>query len=270
MFSPRSPIYRGAWANLERALVGTVLLFFISCGPPPRFDRTPEDHELARLRAWMQTAPVRGWSGSGRARVESADGDVEGKLTFVLDPPERARVEVRASALFGMVGERVVVSIPGDAHVLIYRQRSDVLERIAFRESGLAQLTLNGAPRDLFELVRGRPPWPGGSPPRHWADRARLVERADGGRSLGFRIELDDAHGAFVLRLRDGVLERLEFWTGPTRRLQIDYDRWTRLGDRTQPMQIRVQAPQLDVKAEFEIDSLTPVEDFSERDFEVY
>jgi hypothetical protein len=202
--------------------------------------------------------------------VESADGEVEGKLAFVLDPPVRARVEVRSGALFGMVGERVVVSLPGDAHVLIYRERSDALERVLYGESALAELTLSGAPRDLFELVRGRPPWPGGSAPVDWEARARLVESSDGGRTLGFRLRLDDGRHAFVLRMRDDVLERFELWEGSARRLEIDYESWRPAGDRMRPMKIRLRAAQLNVKAEFVLESLEPQEGFSERDFEVY
>ena len=73
-----------------------------------------------------------------------------------------------------------------------------------------------------------------------------------------------------MLRLRDGALERLEVWDGTTRRLEIDYDRWTRVGDQRRPMRFRIRAPQLGVKAEFELDSLKPGEGFSEHDFEVY
>lgn len=188
----------------------------------------------------------------------------------MLDPPARARVEVRSGALFGMVGERVVVSLPGDEHVLIYRERSDALERIFYPESALAELTLSGEPRDLFELVRGRAPWPRGLPPADWEARTRLVESSNHGRTLGFRVLLDEANRSFVLRLRDDVLERFELWDGGTRRLQVRYARWRPAGDRLQPMEIRIQAAQLDVKAEFALDSLEPKEGFSEQDFEVY
>jgi len=222
------------------------------------------------LRAWVDAAPLRGWSGNGRARVEATDGEVEGELQFVLDPPRRARVEVRSGALFGMVGERVVLSLPGDEHVLIYRERSDALERVPYEASALAELTLSGQPRDLFELIRGRLPWPGGSPPAGWESRARLVESADAGRTLAFRVPLGQAQQAFVLRLRDGILERFELWEGRTQRLQIEYDRWRTAAEDMQPMRIRLKAAQVDVEAEFVIDSLEPREAFTERDFEVY
>lgn len=240
------------------------------CGPPQRIDRAPDAVELARLDAWLEAAPAQGWSGAGRARVEYADGEVEGTLAVVVAPPRRARVEIRSGALFGMVGERVVVSLPGDEHVLLYRERTNELERLPFGESALADLTPSGQLGDLFELVRGRPPWPGGAPPEGWRTQARLVESQDGGRRLAFRVALENGRQSFVVRLRDGVLERLEIWDGGAARLEVEYRSWRTLGGVSQPTQIRLKSTQLNVNAEFTLEQLDSRESFTSTDFEVY
>lgn len=226
--------------------------------------------ELARLDAWLDVAPTQGWSGAGRARVEYADGEVEGTLAVVVAPPSRARVEIRSGALFGMVGERVVVSLPGDEHVLVYRERTDELERLPFAESALADLTPSGQIGDLFELMRGRPPWPGGAPPAGWRTQARLVESQDGGRRLAFRVALGDGDAAFVVRLHDGVLERLEIWEGGRAQLEVEYGDWRTLGAASQPTRILLKSSQLDINAEFTLKELDPRESFTSTDFEVY
>src|SRR5262245_61952713 len=142
------------------ALLGTAAVLLCRCGPPA-LDVAPDPAETERLRAVLQAPPASGWTGAGHAQVAAPDGDFEGTLQAAVDAPHRAKIELVARALFGMVGERVVLSLPGDGNVLYYRERGDQLDRYPFSQSELARWTGCDSPVQLFALVEGRPPWPG-------------------------------------------------------------------------------------------------------------
>ena len=143
----------------------------VACGGPPRLDRAPDAAELQRLAALTGSPPRQAWSSKGHARLTTPDGTVEGALQAVVDLPDRLRVELRSRALFGMVGERLVVAVPGDGHLLMYRARADALERAPFSDSELAHFLPTGSLQELHALVTGRPPWPGGHAPEDLAAR---------------------------------------------------------------------------------------------------
>jgi hypothetical protein len=188
----------------------------------------------------------------------------------VLDPPERARVEIAARTLFGMLGDRLVVSLPGDGHVLFYHERADELERVPFAESELGRWTFCDSPEGLFELIGGRPPWPGGGPPDDLESRTRVSERRDHGRIVQYRVQLATTGQSFALRLRDGALECFEWWVDGTLRLEVRYDRWRALETERQPARLRLRVPQDGVVVEVTLEDLMPRRDLSAADFEVY
>jgi hypothetical protein len=167
-----------------------------------------------------------------------------------------------------MVGERVAVSLPGDGHVLFYRKRSDMLERLPFAESRLADLVPGRSMSGLFALTAGRPPWPRGKPPSDLAQRVRVVGEEDGGAKLDYEIRLEDATQVFRFRLQRERMERFEWWVRGVRQLEVRYDRWRALALGEQPGRLRVRGP--DLEAEVVLDRVEPRSDFTDRDFEVY
>ncbi|UCE03808.1 MAG: hypothetical protein JSW67_06370 [Candidatus Latescibacterota bacterium] len=239
----------------------------IACGPPQRIDRAPTSNETTRLLDALRDSTPVAWSAQGHARVLLPEGDVEGELRAHVDPPQRARVEIVSKALFGMVGERVVVSLPGDGHVLFYRERSDMLERLPFAESRLADLVPGRSMRGLFALTAGSPPWPRGTPPSDLAQRLRVVAEEDDGAKLDFEVRLEEAQ-LFRIRLQRQRVERFEWWVGGVRRLEVRYDRWRPLAVGEQPGRLRVRGT--DLEAEVVLDRVEPRSDFTARDFEVY
>ena len=246
------------------------MLGLVGCGGPPRIDRAPDAIEMDRLATLAATAPEAGWSARGRARIESQDGTVEGALTAVMDLPRRLRVEVSSRALFGMVGERVVVSLPGDEHILLYRAREETLEREPFATSSLAQRLPTGALEELHALVTGRPPWPGGRPPADLAARTRVIGRSSDGRQVRYRVQLPDSVSSFELEIQDSVLLRL-VWSGrATGPCEVRYDGWRRWGEIEQPSRMRLRAPQEELEVEIRLDEVQARSDFAPTDFEVY
>ena len=121
------------------AVLLLALVVVARCGPPPRLDRAPDAAELARLAALARVPPRCTWSARGHARLTAPEGTVEGALQAAVDLPARLRVEVRSRALFGLVGDRLVVALPGDGNVLLYRAGTDHLERMSFGASVLAR-----------------------------------------------------------------------------------------------------------------------------------
>ena len=230
----------------------------------------PDPAETERLRAVVHALPASGWTGSGHAQVAAPEGDFEGTLQAAVDAPRRARVELVARALFGMVGERVVLSLPGDGNVLYYRERGDQLERMPFSQSDLARWTGCDSPVQLFSLVEGRPPWPGGDPPGDLEGRTRVMERGESGRKVRYRVQLPESKDEFDLQLRDGELESLRWSHQGATRLEVRYDRWVWLETRRQPTRMRLSSPQEHVQAEFTLDRVQSKPDFSASDFEVY
>jgi len=242
----------------------------VACGGPPRLDRTPDAVELERLTSLAGAPPRQAWSTRGHARLSSPDGTVEGNLQAVVDLPERLRVELRSRALFGMVGERLVLSLPGDGHLLMYRARADALERSPFADSELARYLPTGSLAELHALVTGRPPWPQGRPPEDLAARTRLVGRSEDGRNLEFRVQLSSPQAVFELRLRDGVLEQWGWEGAEGRRLVVRYDRWRRWGELELPGRLRLQAPREGMEGEILLEAIEARDGLAAADFEVY
>jgi hypothetical protein len=222
------------------------------------------------LQAWL-AAPLGAtpYVARGHARFESPDGEVEGALELRVDPPRRALAELRTRALFGLVGERIVVSAPGDGWVLFFQERSGTLERVPFAESAVADYSLGGGLEDVLQLLDGRLPW---ALPVDGDDLARRTRVLDGGRSgVGYRVELPAERGAsrLDLVLQDGRLGRLAWWDGGETRLEVEYDRWAARGGVLRPGRVRLRAPGRGLRGEMSIDRLEPRTAFEAADFEV-
>lgn len=245
-----------------------MLWLLCGCAPPPALDRAPDGSELQRLAALLAGPPSSGWSAEGHARLASPEGEVEGALHIALDPPGRARLEIRASALFGLVGERLVVAMPGDDHVLVYRARGDSLQRLPWRETGLSKLLPAGTPAELHALVAGRLPWPGGRPPSDLAARTRISRQK--GDFLEYRVQLPDSGCVLEVQLEAGRLKQLGWRSAASGQVVVRYDRWRRVGELPQPARLRLSAPQEGLVAEFALEALRRRDDFTPRDFEVY
>lgn len=263
--SARSPSAPGAGLAVVLAFLGVVC-----CAPPPRLDRAPDAEELQRLSAIMRTPPRFGWSARGHARAASRDGRVEGALLAAVDLPARLRVELRARALFGLLGERLVLSLPGDGHLLLYRARTDRLERVPFVDSEVARLLPTGAPEELHALLTGCPPWPLGKTPADLAARVRLVRRSDDGEALEFRVQLPETGAVFELRLRGAGLEFSAWEASGGGRVEIRYDRWMELKDWRQPGRLRLRAPREGLEGEIRLEQVEGRSGFGPADFEVY
>src|SRR5262245_51702469 len=111
----RSRTSNRSCAGLERALAWALV---VACGwRPPR----PARLDPAAV-VWPTHEPPR-FAATGRVHIESSRGDVDGRIALRVDPPRRVWLEVRADALFGLVGERVVACLPGDGWLLIYEER---------------------------------------------------------------------------------------------------------------------------------------------------
>ncbi len=225
---------------------------------------------MDRLATLAAVAPVVGWSARGQVRIQTRDGTVEGALTAVVDLPRRLRVEVSSRALFGMVGERVVVSLPGDEHLLLYRGREESLEREPFATSALAQRLPTGALEELHALVTGRPPWPGGKPPADLAARTRVIGRSADGRQVRYRVQLPDSASSFELEIQDAMLLRLVWSGGAAGPCEVHYDGWRRWGEVQQPSRMHLRAPQEALEVEIRLDEVQARSDFAPTDFEVY
>lgn len=248
----------------------TVLVLALCCGctPPPPIDRAPELVELQRLESLLAGPPAWGWSGEGHARLSSRDGEVEGALRVALDPPARARLEIRAAALFGLVGERLVVALPGDDHVLVYRAREDSLQRLPWQQTDLARLLPAGTQAEMHALVAGRLPWPGGRPPADLAARTRISRQ--GRDLLEYRVQLSAPAGVLEVQVQEGRLSQLVWYGESLGRVVVRYDRWRQFEEQLQPARLRLSAPEEGLEAEFDLETLRRRNDFTARDFEVY
>src|SRR5262245_37392287 len=163
--------------------------------------------------AWP-AADVPRFVASGRARFESDRGDVDGRVELRGDPPGRVRLRLQARALFGLVGERVLVCMPGDGWLLTYEERADRIERVRVDESWLADVAPGGGFERLLEVATARLPWPDSAP-------------APAPRPAGDRLEIDlaPAGSAGTLRVEPGshLLRRLEWRQADRTRLEVEY-----------------------------------------------
>jgi hypothetical protein len=206
----------------------------------------------------------------GHAHVLSRQGEFEGAMTALMEPPARLRVEMRSKALFGMVGERLVVAMPGDGHVLLFRDRQDTLERQTLQESDLGRLLPTGEPGELQALIAGRPPWPGGRVPEDLQGVTRVLQSRDAGRTLQVVVEVPGTDCTFELETRDGRLRRFA-WAKPGReRLEVRYERWRTWDGLERPTRLRLEIPGEGLRAEIDLERAEARRGLTERDFEVY
>jgi hypothetical protein len=251
--------------------IASGLLAGLACAPRSHTVRSPDATELESLRACLGPAAAAvPFAGSGRAHFESREGDVDGAVRVRVDPPRRAWVELRTGVLFGLVAERVVVSLPGDGYLLVYRQRSDDLQRLPYDSSVAAPLAPGSGSTGLLALLAGRVPWPGGKAPSDLGSRCEVSSRP-GDRELACRVPVTAAgrEGWFTLRVAAGRLSRLEWWEGGRRRLVVQYDRYVSLGAAWYPSRVRLQAPGEGLRAEVTLERLDARPSFEDRDFEV-
>ena len=248
-----------------------LVVFGLACGPAPRSGQAPDRDALQSLRLFlMSPPPAVPFRAHGHAHFESPDGEVDGAVEVRVDPPRRAWLELRARALFGLVGERVVVSLPGDEHLLVYRQRADDLERLALADSPVAFWGLGCGVPGLLALLSGHVPWPDDVPPADLEARARVQGSGRGDvREYRLRLGPGPRQGDIVLRLAKGELQRLEWWAGGERRLAVQYDRFVSLGASRYPTRVRLQVPGERLRAEIDLERLEPQAGFAARDFEI-
>lgn len=225
---------------------------------------------MAHLAALVQVKPIGPWSAAGHARIVSKQGRFEGSLKAILEPPEKLRAELLSRALFGMVGEHVVVAMPGDGYVLFFRQHEDTLERQSLGDSELGQLLPTGAPGELQALLTGRPPWPRGQVPADLLRSARVQRSEDGGRSLVVRVAVEGTNCVLFLQTREGRLQGVS-WTRPGRgRVEVRYGSWRSWDGMELPGRMKLEIPDEGLEAEIDLEQAEAHEGFSARDFEVY
>jgi hypothetical protein len=180
-------------------------------------------------------------------RFQSPDGEVEGALVLRLAPPGRAWAEVRTRALFGLVGERVVVSLPGDGHLVSYREREDRIDRIPIDASVAGELTPAGDAASLLAWALGRVAWGGALD--------SLLQRAIGdGRHA--QVQWGDADQVALELDGDGRLRSLAWRHDGDVRLDLRYERWLRVGEGQVPTRVRARAPAAGVEAWVELEEL--------------
>lgn len=251
-------------AHPERGVV--LALLIAGCAPAPQSDRVPEPRAMESLRAAIAaTDAAASFRAVGRGRFVSKEGTLEGQLTVRSDPPDRAWVEFRTGALFGLVAERVVIGMPGDAHVLVYRAREEVLDRFHFEESVAAGLGLWGGLGTLQALAIGSIPWPDGAPPPDLESRTRSI----GTGKFGIALEPQSGPGELILDVRDGRLRELTWRSRDRNLVQVRYDRYEACGTIERPMRVRLRAPSAGVEADVEWDRLEIPAQFGPADFEV-
>jgi len=187
-------------------------------------------------------------------------------LTVRSDPPDRVWVEFRTGALFGLVAERVVIGLPGDDHVLLYRAREDVLDRFPFDESAAGRMGLWGGVGTLQALALGCIPWPGGLPPLDLESRTRPLGREG---SYAIALEPETGAGELLVDIRNDRLRRLRWRTRGRDVVDVRYDRHAAAGGVERPMRVRLRAPSTGVEAEMEWEHLEVPARFDPADFEV-
>ena len=247
------------WVSL--ALLG------LACAPGPQGRGIPDPVALEMLRAAIAAATgVEPFRAVGRGRFTSEEGTLEGNLTVRSDPPDRAWIEFRTGALFGLVDERVVIGLPGDDHVLVYRAREDVLDRFRFDESAASRLGLWGGVATLQALAMGCIPWPNGVPPHDLEARTRS---AGGAGRFAIALEPETGPGELVLEVHDHRIRRLTWRARGVVVVDVRYDRHAISGSIDRPMRLRLRAPTARVEAEVEWERMEVPARFEPTDFEV-
>jgi hypothetical protein len=238
------------------------------CGPPPRAAlRAADPRELDALRAVLAPLnPPPPFVASGRLRYSGPEGTFEGAVEVRVAPPDRAWLQVRTRALFSMVGERVVLALPGDGFLLVYEERADRLERLHFAASGAAAFAPDGRPSTVLEALAGRIPWTG---PVDGEKLGSQVRWGSVGQVSRYRLEWPDSTqgGAWEADVEGGVLRRLSWVVGGETRLEVLYERYLGNAGARVPSRVRVRTPR--ARGEIQLDRVEPRAGWSERDFEV-
>ena len=216
-----------------------------NAAPDPAFTTWP-DRAVPRFEA------------RGRIRVESGRGDIEGRLHVRVDPPHRAWLEIRADAVFGLVGERVVVSLPGDGWVLTYEERADRIERLRFEESWGMDLAPGGDVQRLLEVATGRLPWPAESP--------LPVPRVEG-RRLRCDLAPAGAPGSLLVEPGTPLLRRLEWLRPGLPDLRVEYGPPRPAAAAWVPSRVAGRAG--DIHIEVHLDAVEPRDSFADADFDI-
>ncbi len=235
-----------------------LVLLAASCGPAPR--GSGAGSIPSGTAGWSATAPR--FEATGRARFTPRDGaEIDGRVAVRVDPPARVWVEMRGSAVFGLVGDRQVLAAPGDGWLVTLQDRGDRLERLPFEQTWAADLAPAGSLAEILQMACGRLPWP---PP------ASMVPPGLPGGTDVLEYDLPaPARGRLRLLPQDGRLARLEWWVGGTLQVGLDYDRYVACGAAWLPSRVRIVAPGSGVRAEIQFDHVMARDSFSTVDFEV-
>jgi hypothetical protein len=231
--------------------------------------RLPAPDELAvwarLLAAGRTSAP---FQATGKVHFESRDGEIDGDLEVRLDPPDRLWIRVHTHAMFGLVGERITVLLPGDGYLLYYRERDDRLERWPFRGSAAADLSPGGTVGDLLALATARIGALEWFRDMNLEDSIRVLSQ---GRDRGYSIPSPGGLQAGGLRvwLRGEEPARVEWMVGASRQLEVRYDRYVAVGPGRVPTRMAVNAPQAGVRATVRLEELTPRQGFAAEELEV-
>jgi hypothetical protein len=209
------------------------------------------------------------FAADGRGRFRAEDDEVDGDVEARIAPPARAWLQVRSRALFGMVGERLVVSLPGDGYVLVYEERADRLTRVSFDSSLAALLAVGGGPPALLALARGRIP-------SHLGGEAELQERvrvSPEPRSWQTFTLVPPREsrlaGDFCVEVEQGRMRRFAWLVGGDVRLEVRYEAYRSMGGVFVPSRIRVRAPGARLEGQLELEHLEPRQGFEASDFDV-
>jgi len=247
----------------RRLALASGLLLMLACGPPQTFRAaSPEERALVDDLCARATEP---YSASGRTRFVSHDGEIEGDLELRVAPPDRGWLQVRTRALFGMVGNTIEVSLPGDGYLLVHDAREDELQRIPFDSTVAAAVSPAGGPQLLLALVGGKVTCD------LLRGAARPGQALQAGGTTRLRLELDPASGGgtLLLGMNHGELVDLEWRVADTRRLWVRYSRYVPLGSGRVPTRIVAEAPTEGVRAEIQLQRVEPRSEFGPAAFEV-
>lgn len=245
-----------------------VLALAAACGPPPRGALAPPDPAaLDALRAVLAPLhPPPSFRATGRLRYAGPEGAIEGEVELRVAPPDRAWMQLRTRALFSLVGERVVLALPGDGFLLVYEEREDALERLPFATSGGAAFAPDGRAASVLEALCGRIPWPAPATGAPLRDRVRLGGDPS---APAYRLEWPDGDGAgaWEVELSGGDLRRLAWVVGGETRLEVQYERYVQAAGERFPARLRLRTPRS--RAEIHLDRIEPRTDWTDRDFQV-
>jgi hypothetical protein len=189
-------------------------------------------------------------------------------LTVRVVPPDKLWLQVHTKAMFGLVGERLTIVLPGDGYVLYHREREDRLERWEFSGSAAADFSPSATPADLVALATAR------LGAMNWMQDNALESRirvSVEGEERTFSVEAPtgQAPGTLRISLRGRDPERVVWAAGSDRQLEVRYGSFLDSGTLRIPSQIDVRAPRAGVRATVRLDQVVPRAGFTAQELQV-